>query len=84
MALAPPLVDTEITVEDRHLEAFNIDKGVMTLVDEARQHELIHLLDGHLVHAKRASGGSAANSIIAAAQLARAVLQLQSCQRRQR
>ena len=66
--LGAALVDTEITVEDRHLEAFNIDKGVMTLVDEARQHELIHLLDGHLVHAKRASGGSAANSIIAAAQ----------------
>ncbi|MFO1370509.1 MAG: adenosine kinase [Marinagarivorans sp.] len=66
--LGAALVDTEITVEDRHLEVFNIDKGVMTLVDEARQHELIHLLDGHLVHAKRASGGSAANSIIAAAQ----------------
>lgn len=66
--LGAALVDTEITVEDKHLQAFNIDKGVMTLVDEARQHELIAQLDGHLIQAKRASGGSAANSIIAAAQ----------------
>lgn len=66
--LGAALVDTEITVQDDNLRAFNIDKGVMTLVDEARQHELMRLLDGHLVKAKRASGGSAANSIIAAAQ----------------
>ncbi|HMU66832.1 MAG TPA: adenosine kinase, partial [Cellvibrionaceae bacterium] len=66
--LGAALVDTEITVQDDNLREFNIAKGVMTLVDEARQHELIRLLDGHLVKAKRASGGSAANSIIAAAQ----------------
>lgn len=65
--LGAALVDTEITLEDSHLQMFNIDKGVMTLVDEARQTELMALLDGHLVTAKRASGGSAANSIIAAA-----------------
>ena len=66
--LGAALVDTEITVHDTQLREFNIDKGVMTLVDEARQHELMRLLDGHLVQAKRASGGSAANSVIAAAQ----------------
>ncbi len=66
--LGAALVDTEITVDDHNLRTFNIDKGVMTLVDEARQHELMALLDGHLIKAKRASGGSAANSIIAAAQ----------------
>ncbi len=35
------LVDTEIAVNDEELKAFGIDKGVMTLVDESRQHELI-------------------------------------------
>ena len=60
------LVDTEITVTDQDLEAFGVAKGVMTLVDEARQHQLLDLLHGHLEEATRASGGSAANSIIAA------------------
>jgi sugar/nucleoside kinase (ribokinase family) len=60
------LVDTEIEVNDDFLAQCQIDKGVMTLVDEARQHELMGLLSEHLVASKRASGGSAANSIIAA------------------
>ncbi|MGK0442804.1 MAG: sugar/nucleoside kinase (ribokinase family), partial [Pseudohongiellaceae bacterium] len=64
--LGAALVDTEIEVHDHELETMGIEKGLMTLVDEARQHELINLLDGHLVQSKRASGGSACNSIIAA------------------
>jgi sugar/nucleoside kinase (ribokinase family) len=60
------LVDTEIEVEDHFLAEAGIAKGNMTLVDEARQHELMTLLQGHLVASKRASGGSAANSIIGA------------------
>ncbi len=64
--LGAALVDTEIQVNDGDLAEFNIDKGVMTLVDEARQHELMDKLSGHLVHSKRAAGGSAANTIIAA------------------
>ncbi len=60
------LVDTEIEVSDEDLSNYQIDKGVMTLVDEARQHELIQHLSDHLVASKRASGGSAANTIIAA------------------
>lgn len=60
------LVDTEITVSDEELSQWKIEKGVMTLVDEARQTELIQLMENHLVASKRASGGSAANSIIAA------------------
>lgn len=60
------LVDTELTVTDQDLQNFDIAKGVMTLVDEARQHQLLDLLQGHMCHARRASGGSAANSIIAA------------------
>jgi sugar/nucleoside kinase (ribokinase family) len=64
--LGAALVDTEITVSDEDLQRFGVQKGVMTLVDEARQHELLRHLEGHLCHASRASGGSAANSIIAA------------------
>jgi sugar/nucleoside kinase (ribokinase family) len=60
------LVDTEIQINDAELATFGIEKGLMTLVDESRQHELLSHLDGHLVHSKRASGGSGANSIIAA------------------
>lgn len=60
------LVDTEIEITDAELSAFGIDKGVMTLVDQARQTELMTQLSEHLVASKRASGGSAANTIIAA------------------
>lgn len=60
------LVDTEIEITDKDLETFNIDKGIMTLVDQDRQKELMEQLSKHLVASKRASGGSAANSIIAA------------------
>jgi sugar/nucleoside kinase (ribokinase family) len=38
----------------------------MTLVDADHQQRLVDYLQGHMVHSKRASGGSAANSIIAA------------------
>lgn len=61
------LVDTEVEVSDAFLGQAGIDKGLMTLVDEARQHELMQHLQDHLVGARRASGGSAANSIIATA-----------------
>ena len=61
------LVDTEIQVEDQELISMGVEKGVMTLVDERRQHELARHLRNHLVTARRASGGSAANSMIATA-----------------
>ncbi len=60
------LVDTEIEVTDADLEKLDIQKGVMTLADEARQQEIIAALSDHMVHSRRASGGSAANTIIAA------------------
>lgn len=60
------LVDTEIEVSDQDLQNYQIDKGVMTLVDEDRQHQLMDQLSDHLVASKRASGGSACNTIIAA------------------
>jgi len=62
------LVDTEIKVEDSDLQEMGVDKGVMTLVDQDRQTQLIGHLEGHLVKANHASGGSAGNSMIATAQ----------------
>lgn len=64
--LGAALVDTEITLDDADLHRMQVEKGVMTLVDEERQHVLIEHLKEHLVASKRASGGSAANSIIGA------------------
>jgi sugar/nucleoside kinase (ribokinase family) len=62
------LVDTEIKVQDAELTQMNVEKGVMTLVDEQRRRELLEHLEGHLVKANHASGGSAGNSMIATAQ----------------
>jgi fructokinase len=57
------LVDMEFEVEDEFFSRYDIEKGLMTLVDEQRQHELISHLDAF--EGKKASGGSAANTIIA-------------------
>ncbi|MEH6634765.1 MAG: adenosine kinase [Halioglobus sp.] len=62
------LVDTEIKVQDSDLAQMNVEKGLMTLVDQDRRAELLAHLEGHLVKASHASGGSAGNSMIAAAQ----------------
>jgi sugar/nucleoside kinase (ribokinase family) len=57
------LVDMEYTVDDSFLRRHGIDKGHMTLVDEARLDALIDQLDELTPH--RTSGGSAANTLIA-------------------
>ena len=67
LAIGSALVDTEIEVSDADLENLQLEKGLMTLVDEERQSELIDYLSDHLTASKRASGGSAANTIIAVA-----------------
>lgn len=60
------LVDMEYEVDESDLQQLRIDKGVMTLVDEAHQLEIMnHLADRH--HQK-GSGGSAANTVIAVSQ----------------
>ena len=66
-AIGAALVDTEIQVNDAELTAMSVEKGVMTLVEESRQAELLDHLTGHLVRANHASGGSAGNSMIATA-----------------
>lgn len=65
-AIGNALVDMEFKIEDNFLEACGIDKGIMTLVEEERQSELVAALEGH--QGKWACGGSAANTVIAAAQ----------------
>jgi sugar/nucleoside kinase (ribokinase family) len=60
------LVDMEFEVAPETLQNLGIDKGVMTLVDESRQTELIEKLG---VSHKRSGGGSAANTMVAIAQL---------------
>lgn len=64
-ALGNALVDMEFEVDDSFLQNNSVDKGVMTLVDEDRQHELVAQLDAF--DGQRASGGSAANTLMAVA-----------------
>jgi len=65
-AIGNALVDTEIEVTDQFLAGMDIGKGMMTLVDEARQHALVQALADTGVTHKRASGGSACNTVVAA------------------
>lgn len=60
------LVDIVTEVEDSFLEANSVEKGLMTLVDEDRQHELSNAID--LAGSDMQCGGSAANTIIAVSQ----------------
>jgi len=61
--LGNALVDMEYTVDDGFLRTHGIPKGHMTLVDEPTMERLAAGLDGQA--AKRMSGGSAANTLIA-------------------
>ncbi len=61
------LVDMEFAVSDEALQEFEVDKGLMTLIDEQRHDALMNALSDQ--HGKRGSGGSAANTVIACAQL---------------
>jgi sugar/nucleoside kinase (ribokinase family) len=60
------LVDVQTRVDDSVLPELGIDKGVMTLVDDARQAEVLAKLAG--LPLNRCAGGSAANSIVALAE----------------
>ena len=68
-AIGAALVDTEIQVTDAELASMNIEKGMMTLVDQARQRDMLTTLSDHLIRANHASGGSAGNSMIATAMM---------------
>ncbi len=60
------LVDIVTRVDDAFFAAHGIEKGLMTLVDGARQSQLAQAID--LKSAELQCGGSAANTVIGAAQ----------------
>ena len=57
------LVDIVTEVDLDFFSKNEIEKGVMTLVDEARQHHLMKVIDTK--KSKMACGGSAGNTVIA-------------------
>ena len=61
------LVDIEYHTSLEKLNELDIEKGLMTLIDEKKQNNLIDHLDDS--HETMACGGSAANTVIALAQL---------------
>ncbi|MCH7881428.1 MAG: adenosine kinase [Proteobacteria bacterium] len=66
-AIGNALVDIEYHTSAEILTELGIDKGVMTLIDEPKQNNLMTYLGES--HEKMACGGSAANTIITLAQL---------------
>jgi hypothetical protein len=59
------LVDIQARVTDAVVLATGFDKGIMTLVDDARQQQVLSALNG--VPLNRCAGGSAANTIMGVA-----------------
>ncbi|MEM9603150.1 MAG: adenosine kinase [Pseudomonadota bacterium] len=66
-AIGNALVDFECRVSEDELSTLGVDKGLMTLIDADRRQALIDGLGTRDTH--RACGGSAANTVIALAQL---------------
>lgn len=64
-AVGNAIVDKEFQVTEAVFSELDIVKGHMTLVSEAAQIELIHTLKQRFGLRKRASGGSAANTLMA-------------------
>lgn len=61
------LVDLEYEIPEALLSELGVDKGLMTLIEEDRHHELLEKLAN--IESRPCGGGSAANTITAAAQL---------------
>lgn len=60
------LVDIELEVSDTFLQEHRIQKGQMTLVPPENQFKVLSAIDQKQIKTRRASGGSAANTIFAA------------------
>ncbi|WP_437230627.1 adenosine kinase [Planctomicrobium sp. SH661] len=60
------LVDIQAHVSDETLEALHFAKGIMTLVEDGAQQQVLSHLHGHQV--TRCAGGSAANTIMGIAE----------------
>jgi sugar/nucleoside kinase (ribokinase family) len=57
------IVDIVTEVDDDFFTTNNIEKGLMTLVDEKRQQELLKVID--MKKSRMSGGGSAANTVVA-------------------
>jgi sugar/nucleoside kinase (ribokinase family) len=66
-AIGNALVDSEYQVSDEQLATMGIAKRHMTLIDPARRAELLAAVEG--MPTRRTGGGSAANTVVALAQL---------------
>jgi len=66
-AIGNALVDSEYEVTDAQLQALQVEKRHMTLIDAPRRAALLAGLEGQ--HARRTGGGSAGNTVVAMAQL---------------
>ena len=66
-AIGNALVDSEYEVSDVQLAAMGVAKRHMTLIDAPRRDALLAQVQGG--HARRSGGGSAANTVVALAQL---------------
>ncbi len=64
--LGNALLDVECEIEPEVLVELGIDKGVMTLLDEASQNKILDRLGNSVT--KRSCGGSGANTIVAVSQ----------------
>lgn len=62
------LVDKEFEVDDAFFEKYQIEKGLMTLVDQEQQQRILEILTREYGVKKRAGGGSAANTLYALSQ----------------
>ncbi|MEO1253294.1 MAG: adenosine kinase [Bacteroidota bacterium] len=65
-AIGNAIVDYEIEVEDQFFKDNEVEKGLMTLVDEERQGVLLDAVQGKIK--KRQGGGSAANTVFGLAE----------------
>ena len=66
-AIGNAIVDYEIEVDNSFLEANGVEKGLMTLAEQDRQDDLLRAAQSNI--RKKQAGGSAANSVVALAQL---------------
>jgi len=56
------IMDLQVRTSDAFLKSIGVEKGVMTLVNEARQQDVLEALQEYDVH--QCSGGSACNTIV--------------------
>lgn len=63
------LVDTEYEIQESFIEKSGLGKGLMTLVDTDERHRIIDLLEEEYKFVNQCGGGSAANTMVAIAQL---------------